>query len=412
RDSAWDAAWRRAAERAAAGDSAAAAGSGGCARAFIVTRLPNADLVDSPAFDGSIYDEDEGPVTEADLRQLSEILRNTPEVPWSVSPPSVRLLTPELVRFNRVEGLSLGVRAVLPLGPAELRGELRAGTTGEVGARLSGARASPSLRTELGAYRGLEAVEVASQPFTLASSASALLLGRDENDYFRATGAELRFSPPAARRQSWDLRLFAERQEGVRAREDFSLRGLFDDAALRENLAAERLDQAGATLRLRAARGDDPAGLRARAELALHGETGERTFARPLLRLGADELLGGSIGYGVSLAAGTGLGEVPAQRLFQVGGAATVRGHEAAALRGESFWAARAELTRGTPSFRLSLFGDAGWAGEGGEVGSSRPLRGAGAGVAFLDNLVRFDVARGIGEGGGWRVYLRIGGTL
>lgn len=416
-DSAWNAAWSRAAASVAAGDTARAdsakAGAGErCDRAFIVTRAEGTDLLESPVFSASVYDEGEGPVGEAEMGAIADLVRGIPGNPWSMARPGVQLLTPELVRFNRVEGLSLGARAILPLGPVELRGELRAGTTGEVGARLSGIRTTPALRTEVAAYRGLEAVEVASQPFAVTSSASAFLLGRDENDYFRATGAEVLFSPPPARRRSWDLRLFAGRQEPVRARSDLSLRGLVDDGfEARGNLAAERLYQAGATLRLRAARGDDPAGLRSRAELELHGETGDRTFARPLLRLGADGLLGGGVGFGVSLAAGTGLGDVPVQRSWQVGGATTVRGHDPAALRGESLWLARGELTRGSPALRLSVSGDAGWAGERAGFRSGRPLRGAGVGVSLLDNLLRVDLARGIG-GGGWRLHLRLGGGL
>jgi hypothetical protein len=421
KDSAWSAAWDRSAARMAAGETARSDSARGdstkaakpkCDRAFVVTRAATADLVSSPELPADIYDEGEGPVSAGDLQELAELARGLPGAPWSIVRPGVQLLTPELVRYNRVEGLSLGARAVLPLGPAELRGELRVGTTGEVGARIAGARSGSTLRTEVAAYRGVEAVEVASQPFSLASSASALLLGREENDYFRGTGAELRLSPPAAQARSWDLRLFAERQEAVRARSDASLRGLVDgDFETRANLAAERIDQAGATLRLRGARGDDPARLRTRAELELHGETGDRTFARPLAKLAADRPLWGGVGFGVALAAGTGLGDVTLQRAWQIGGATTVRGHDAASLRGESLWLARGELTGGSPTLRLSLFGDAGWAGDAGDVWSARPLRGAGVGVSLLDNLLRLDLARGIG-GGGWRLHLRMGGGL
>jgi hypothetical protein len=39
------------------------------------------------------------------------------------------------------------------------------------------------------------------------------------------------------------------------------------------------------------------------------------------------------------------------------------------------------------------------------------PILGAGVGVSLLDNLVRIDLARGSG-GGGYRLYLRLGGGL
>jgi hypothetical protein len=412
RDSLWEAVWRRSVARVAEGDSSKAGSGRKCNRAFLVTRAEGVDLVDSPVFPGSIYDDRAGPIAETELGGLTGLLGHIPRNPWGVAPPSLQLLTPpDLLRVNRVEGLSLGTRVVLPLGPADLRGELRAGTTGEIGARLSGVRSALSLRAEVAAYRGLEAVEVASQPFSLASSASTLLLGRDENDYFRATGAELRLSPPAARRQSWDLRLFTESQEPVGARSDLSLRGLFDrEFEPRGNLAAEALHQAGAILRLRGALGNDPGGLRARAELELHGETGDRTFARPLARLEADGHLWGGVGFGAALATGTGFGSVPAQRAWQIGGATTVRGHEPAAHRGESLWLARGELNYGPPLFRLSIFGDAGWAGKRDEVWDAQPLRSLGIGISLLGNLLRVDLAQRIG-GGGTRLYLRIGGA-
>ncbi len=367
------------------------------------------DLVSSPVFEGSVYSEGEGPVGEAELREIQGLLRGLPESPWGIGRPSLRLLDPTLVRLNRVEGFSLGAGASLPLGPAELRGELRAGTTGEVGARLAALRFGASLRTEAAVYRGLEAVELSSRPFSLTSLASVLLLGRDDNDYFRATGVELRLAPPEARRQWWDLRLFAERQEPVRARSVPSLRGLFDDDFdFRGNLAAERLEQVGAALRLRAGLGEDPARVRGRAELELLGETGERTFARPLLRLGADGPLLGGVGFGASLAAGAGLGDLPPQRAWQVGGAGSVRGHDPAALRGEALWLARGELTLGPPLYRLSLFGDAGWAGDRNDLASTGPLRGAGIGASLLGGLLRLDLARGL-DGGGTRLHLRVG---
>jgi hypothetical protein len=408
RDSAWAAAWDRAAARVAGTDSASIADGRECDRAFVVTRAEVADLVDSPAFRASVYDEDDGPVTSGERRALAGLLEAMPETPWVVAPPRLQLLTPDLVRFNRVEGLSLGAGATLPLGRLQLRAEVRAGSSGEIGARVGGVRAAPALRTELAAYRGMEAVDVAARPFSISSSVSALLLGVDESDYFRGTGAELRVSPPDTRPRAWDVRLFAERQEPVRAATDFSVRGLIDDGfTVRENLTAERLNQAGAVLRTRTATGDDPRALRMRGEIELHVETGDRSFARPVARVAADSPLFGPFAAGLGLMAGTGLGDVPAQRIWQVGGGGSVRGHAPASRRGESIWLARGELAWGTPLMRVSAFGDAGWAGASADLWSARPLRGVGVGIALLDNLLRVDLARGLGSG--YRLHLGLG---
>jgi hypothetical protein len=423
-DSAWDAGWDRAAAAMATGQSTrqpaaardTAAAGPPCPRPFLVTRAPGLDLVHGPDFPATAYDGDEGPVSAAELRELARLLDAVPTGGFSLAGlarPSLRFLTPELVRYNRVEGLSLGAAAAASLGPAEARAELRAGTAGEVGGRLAVARTTPALRTELAGFRGVEATSPAAQPFALTGTLGVLLLGRDDHDYFRGTGAELRLAPAPSRQQRWELRLFAERQEPLRARSTPSLRGVLDSGfELRPNLVADTLDQAGATLRLRAARGDDPARLRTRAELELHGEAGDVAFARPLLRLGADRLLGGAISVALAGAAGSGFGDLPPQRLWQLGGAATVRGHDGGALRGETFWTARGELGRGTGGLRLTLFADAGWAGDAGDVGSGRPLRGVGTGLSVMDNLLRLDLARGLGAGGGTRVYLRVGGGI
>jgi hypothetical protein len=411
-DSAWNEAWDRAAARVAGSERTGPRSAGGCDRAFILSRAEGVDLAASPLFTGGIYDEGEGPIHEAELRALSGLARGIPQLPWAVAPPRAQLLPMDMMRYNRVEGLSAGARGVVPLGPAEIRAELRAGTTGELGARLSGIRTAPTMRAELAAYRGVEPVGLPSQPFSPMGSLGALLLGRDENDYFRGTGAELRLSPPATRTQAWDLRLFAERQQPLRPHSTLSLRGLIDGGfETRENIEAEPLDQVGGTVRVRAARGSDPTRLRTRADLELHAETGERSFARPLVRVETDRLIGRRAGFGLSLAAGTGLGDVPTQRQWQVGGAATVRGHDPATLRGESLWLARGEVTWGSPALRVAAFGDAGWAGDRAAVRDARPLRGAGVGVSLIDNLFRVDLARGIG-GGGYRLHLRFGAGL
>ncbi len=208
------------------------------------------------------------------------------------------------------------------------------------------------------------------------------------------------------------MRLFAERQRPVAGDADHSLRGLVDRRFdLRPNLAADPIDQAGVMLGLRGASGDDPRRLRTRAALDLHGEVGNRNFARGLLTAGADAMIGGGLGAAATLTGGMAGGEIPVQRLWQIGGAASVRGHDPVAMRGGSLWLARGELTRGSPFLRWSVFADAGWAGARDDLFGSDPLLGGGVGVSLLDNLVRVDLARGI-DGGGYRLYLRLGGGL
>jgi hypothetical protein len=408
RDSLWAEAWERNAARLAAGDTVSRDESGRprCDRVFLVTRAEGVDLATSAVFEAGIYDDGVGPVSDPEVRALAALIRTIPGATWRTGRPTVQFLTPELVRYNRIEGLSLGARASVPLGLLEIGAEARAGTTGEIGARLSGRGSAGRFDLEVAGYRALEAMEITARPFSLAHSASALLLGRDDNDYFRGTGAEVRLAPGGPRAPGWEGRLFAERQAPVAARAGFSLRGALDDGwETRANHPADRLDQAGAILTLRGTAGTGPA-LRGRAELELHGETGDATFARPRLRLAADGLLWRRTGFQASLTGGLGLGELPAQRTWQIGGVGSVRGHDPATLRGEALWLARGEINRGSPALRLAVFGDAGWTGAAEAARRERPLLGAGVGIGILNDLVRLDLARGFADGG-YRVYLR-----
>ena len=192
-----------------------------------------------------------------------------------------------------------------------------------------------------------------------------------------------------------------------RSRSGASLRGLFDDGFdPRPNLEAERIDQAGATLRLRTITGDDPGRLRTSAELRVDAQTGDRTFARTFVRGSFDAPLGRGVAVSVTAAHGSAIGgEVPAQALWQIGGAATVRGQDPAAARGRDVTLARAELSFGRPALRLTAFGDYGYAGDSGPFARDRTLRGAGVGASLLGNLLRIDLARG----SGWRMYFRVG---
>ncbi|HEX8695729.1 MAG TPA: hypothetical protein VF746_25160, partial [Longimicrobium sp.] len=61
---------------------------------------------------------------------------------------------------------------------------------------------------------------------------------------------------------------------------------------------------------------------------------------------------------------------------------------------------------------RLALFSDAGWAGDRGEWSSGRPLWSAGAGVSFLQGVVRVDLARALRSPTGWRMELYLDAPL
>jgi hypothetical protein len=397
-------------------DSAAVAADSArtiCDRAFIVTKADNAELFASELLPGTIF-AGEPFIDDEQLRRIADRLRAIPGAPWHLEAPVLQWGTGALglARYNRVEGLSIGARALLGFGGAGADLEVRGGTAGEIGAQLGLEREGAIVRSRLAAYRRLDVADIAAQPFTLGSSLGALLSGRDDHDYFRASGAELTLRPPLVRTQWYELRLFAERQASVARESNFHVPRIFDsERTFRDNLDADAADQLGATLRLQVAGGQNPRLPRWGAELELHGETGDYQFLRPAARLRLSAPLGQRLGAGLELGGGSSFGDTPAQRLWQIGGAPTLRGYEAAAARGEAFWRGRGELATGTPLVRATVFSDVGWAGPRDALRQSRPLQSVGGGLSFLDGLFRVDLARGV-QNRQWRLHVQLDGLL
>ncbi|MBX6365254.1 MAG: hypothetical protein IRZ00_15400, partial [Gemmatimonadetes bacterium] len=333
-----------------------------------------------------------------------------------------------LVRYNRVEGISVGARAQEDLGRLALDGTVRlgfaAGADDPETGRDRGAQFSPeavlgithettSSTFRLAAYHRLAVVDPATRALGVGNSLSALLLGRDDGDYFRATGLELtrRGVPVGEERLGW--RLFAEREEAVTRNTDWSLPRLFgSDERFRENLRAERASEAGAEATLRIERGLDPRGVRWGVVLAAEGAVGTFDYLRPAATARIGFPLPLHLVGSVEGAAGTSIGTLPTQRLWLLGGPATLRGYGGDAVHGPAFWRGRAELATDLPAARLAVFGDAGWAGERREFTAGRPLLSAGVGASFLDGLARIDLARALRGTRGWRLDMYVDGLL
>jgi hemolysin activation/secretion protein len=176
-------------------------------------------------------------------------------------------------------------------------------------------------------------------------------------------------------------------------------------------MVADRADQAGVGLVLRPLVNAGALGFRWGTELGMEAETGDFRFARPTLRLnGALDL--GSFALALDAAAGTSFGDVPAQGLWRLGGAGTLRGYDGSAAVGTAFWRGRGEVGRGSGAVRLALFSDLGWAGSREDFTFQRPLWSVGAGASVLDGLVRMDLARALRAPTGWRLELYLDGAL
>jgi hypothetical protein len=404
----------RAARRAEAGDTATVEE---CDREFFVTTAPDAVLLNSPELPPTAYEGDVELIPEEELRAIVERVRSLPGVPWSIRPPRLEWgwRGPGLVRYNRVEGLSLGARLLFDLGPATLATEGRIGLADrEPRGEVAFERRGENVHTRAAAYRRLATATVSTNPHGTFASLGALLLGRDEAEFFDARGGEIVVRPPESRMQWYDVRLYAERQRPVERNTDFSIAHLIDsEQRFRENFTADAADQLGALLRLRAALGLDPASPQLAAELSLGGETGDYDIARPeaLIRAGAPLLFG--LHLGVEAAAGTVEGTaIPAQALWRLGGAATLRGYDGGSVVGERYWRTRAELARGVQAARVALFSDMAWAGSRNTFESDGALLSAGAGLSLLGGLVRLDLARALRSPTGWKLHFYFNGVL
>lgn len=371
-----------------------------------------AALVRSPELPPS-FGDNARLMTGKEADELEDELSRVARAPWILSTPSLTQ-SPVLLRYNRVEELSVGTRGVLDFGALRVDGTARISTGAwEPDLEVGVLRDGPERRVRVAGYRRLAAADPAARPFGIGNSLGALLWGRDDGDYFRALGVDLTVLPSRADRDWYEWRLFAERQRAVTAETDVSLRGVFDDGfGFRPNLEADRADQVGAALTLRPVEGARFLGAEWGLTAYAEGQAGTFRFARPSLALRAGVPLPGRLVGALEGAAGTSFGDVPAQGLWRLGGPPTLRGYDASTATGEAFWRGRAEVGTEMRAARLTLFTDVGWAGSRDDVSFDRPLWSVGAGFSVLDGLVRMDVAHGLREPRGWRADLYVNGVL
>jgi hypothetical protein len=377
-------------------------------------------LVNSPELPGSIYGPQEEIFGTAQRDALLGTLGFGLQPDWSPQKPVLHTGL-DLVRYNKVEALSVGASATSVLGKgytARLVGRIGTGDVVPNG-DLSLTRSTGRAELRSGVFHRLAvANDDWGAPLSFGASLANAIYARDEGFYYRSWGVEVEGAPVNADGDAMQWRLFAERQRtaGVEPNTQASLGNLLGSARFEDNIGAVRLTAVGAQTRVARTFDTDPLGTRLDSWVDVEG-----AFTR------RDDLLG-STGYGrfaleatlargigrltpsLTGAAGTSAGDLPPQRAFYVGGLQTVRGQYARPDEpghvGDAFWLGRGELGIGRLlSARPSLFYDVGWAGARTDFTRvGRPLSGAGIGLSLLDALLRIDVARGIWPERRWRV--------
>ena len=329
--------------------------------------------------------------------------------------PEVRLGS-DLLRYNRVEGLSVGVLATQSLGAGYTLSAL--GRIGHADLHLNGefsVARSNGPRTVTGTvYHRLAATNPEwAGALSLAPSLPALLYARDEGFYYRTIGVELG-ETREMRRGSLEYRLFVERQYTAGDSDvmnTWSLGRVFGDRRFGPNILAERASITGVSGSWLRAFGTDPRRLRFATGARLEAGTGTYEYARGSVEGTATRIIG-RFATALTGSIGSSAGMVPFQRRWYVGGVRTVRGQFPGTQAGNAFWLSRAEIGTKTPWFRPAGYFDIGWAGPRNAIGRTQPQRGAGFGFGFLDGLFRVDIARGLYPTKQWRTDIYFAAPL
>jgi len=381
----------------------------GDARVPVATRMPCdlSTLETSPDLPPSIYATGDQlfDIASGDAL-IAEALSMGAQPPFTLNPHT--LPRPEwasglrLLRYNRIEGLSAGAEISQMLG-----GGYTAQATGRFGigdrmpnVELSLTRTNLTRSIYASGFRHLVPAGDWGNPLSFGSSVSAVLFGRDEGFYYRATGAELGGRTEQGTPIEW--RLFTENERAATVSTNFSLGG--NNAT--PNITAMSALYSGVGFRIRHTHGVDPNGFRVFTDLRVEGATtGDSTYGRAAMDVTFTESIG-TYGGALTLSGGSSAGALPSQRRWYLGGTHTIRGQSPdTSQSGTAFWMARLEAGRTIQGVRPVIFSDIGWTGDRNRMRDiGRPLSGVGAGLSLLDGLMRFDVARGLFPRNQWRV--------
>ncbi len=308
----------------------------------------------------------------------------------------------DVLRFNRVQGISAGIGYDYRPGPAftTVRGIARFGTadrrfTGSLAWRYDG----PGAEWSVAAYRDLHEAEPWTGGLSLGGSVNALFAGNDHADYHLAMGGALAVTPRRGMLAGAEFRIAGERHRSVETRSGSVMNEwLGGSGAFQPNPAVTEGDFA----RFGVARPMvwQRVTFEPRFE-ALVGEAGTamRASAAALIPFRVAER-----GHALSLKVAGTLGDGLPQLTPRVGGPETVRGYGYGVRSADAIWAAQLDVALWR-SWILTpvVFADAGGAF------NEAPLVGLGAGLSFLNGLMRLNLSRGVNPDGPVRFDLLFG---
>jgi len=351
--------------------------------------------------------------SEEEIHQLASDLQQLLPSYYSLTPSLNLGWASGLHRYNRVEGLSLGVGGSLDLSPIySVDAEARLGLSDlEPRGEFTVNRGLEDRMLSLAAYRRLAHTADFYNPLSTGTSLSNLVFRNDLSQFYQATGLELRHRR-AGRSTRRTFRLFAEGHASVKKETDFYLWKPFTGDTLSAVISAGEGTVFGLAGDLRWQWGVDPN--RFVASGLLRGEVagGDFPYQRALATVALSRPLFGGTALALEAGAGAGWGELPVQKQFFLGGSRTLRGYPPSGIMGESFWMARTEVGTAFPALRLVAFSDLGWAGPRDGFQNGKAFWSAGAGASFLDGIARLDFAWPIRGESGMRFYAYLDGLF
>jgi hypothetical protein len=294
----------------------------------------------------------------------------------------------EIVRFNRVQGLSAGVgyqyrpgvafSTVLASARFGLSDQRPTGT-------LTWRRDGPVGRLDIDGFRTVAEAEPWSSGLGIGNSLNALFVGNDDADYYLTTGGGFSYQWNYGLLRDVEFTLSYERHDSMEVTTGSVIADVWGDKAFQGNPAVGE----GWFVRSRLSRRGrwGPMSVSPGAEL-LTGEQGSATRAWvsvgvPFTVLG----LGGALQLKTAITRGDSLPQL-APRL---GGRYTVRGHTYGVRQGRELWSAQLDMALSRSRLLAPVvFVDIG------DTFTSDPLIGAGAGLSFLNGLVRLNLSKGI----------------
>lgn len=289
--------------------------------------------------------------------------------PWTLAPPGKAL---RLLRYNPVERVSVGTRLRRDFGWGSGELTARIGTAGleAPDIDLTLRRDHPRRRIFVSFYRALRSGE----PGHRGTGAPGLYVAGEPADFFWAHGASIRILPRSNEKQWPSFRFLAERHLGI--------------------ATDTRLDRVGVVASWRPWWGAfDYASVGGGGRISLQGLAGDHPHVRVRVEGALSVPLPARMSLGVQAGISRVWGDPAPQDLWSIGGTGNwLRGHSGT-VRAPRVQMARVDLQRSVFGFvRLSVFGD--WASA-----ASTNFYAVGMGIAYMDGLLRLDVARGIRRG-------------